>query len=97
MPRARSGLAMLSKARHVREEREVLERHADVALLGRRRPSRRAPSIAMAPRVGLVDAGDQAQQHGLAGAGRAEDDDDLAALDGERDAVEHLAGLEATW
>ena len=44
--------------------------------------------------VGLLDAGDEPQKHGLAGARRPEDGDDLSILDRERNPVEHLARLE---
>ena len=44
--------------------------------------------------VGIVDARDQPQQQRLAGTGGAEDDDDLAGVGRERDAVEHGAVLE---
>ena len=74
--------------RHVGEQREVLERHADVARLGADADDRAAVDLDVAG-IGLVHAGDQAQQDRLAGAGSAEDHDRLAALDAERDALEH--------
>ena len=48
------------------------------------RPNRR-----IAPARRLLEAGDGAQQRGLAAAGRAEDRDELARRDGEVDAVQH--------
>ena len=79
--------------RHVRKEREVLERHSDAARLGRL-----VGDVAAAeqntPLVGLLDAGDKPQQHGLARSRRPENRDDLAILGRKRNPVEHLARLE---
>ena len=61
----------------MREKREILERHADAAMLGRD-IGHVLPSITIEPAVGLLDAGDEPQQHRLAGAGGAEHHDDLA-------------------
>ncbi len=72
---------------HVRIEREVLERHADVAILGRQHGHGLVADPDRAG-IGLVDAGDQAQQHGLAAAGRAEHHHGLALLDRERDVIQ---------
>jgi hypothetical protein len=41
------------------------------------------------PAVGLQQAGDDAQQGGFAGAGTAEQADDLAGAQGEVDVIEH--------
>src|SRR5690349_17416230 len=60
-------------------EGEVLESHADVALL-RSQPDDRATGDADIARIRLDDAGDEAQQHGLAAAGGAADDDRLSRL-----------------
>ena len=78
----------------MREEREVLKRHADAAMLGLEIGD---VAIADADPAGirLVDAGDQAQQHRLAAAGRAEDDDGLAARHLERQPLEDDVALEA--
>ena len=43
----------------------------------------------------LLEAGDGAQQRGLAAAGGAEDRDELAGLDREVDAVQHRHGAVA--
>jgi hypothetical protein len=44
--------------------------------------------------VGLLEAGDQAQRRGLAAAGRAEQREELALLDVERDLLDRLKGAE---
>ena len=54
----------------------------------------RTPPIFNSPAVTLSRPGDQAEQRGLAAAGRADEDDELAVLDLEVDAVEHLDGAE---
>ena len=57
---------MFSKARHVREQREILERHADAAVL--RIDARHVLAVDQdGAVVGVVHAGDEAQQHRLAG------------------------------
>ncbi|KAG0732390.1 hypothetical protein G6F23_014366 [Rhizopus arrhizus] len=56
--------------RHVRPQRVVLEHHADVAVPGRRAGDVLAVHQQL-PRAMPVEAGDQPQQRGLAGAGRA--------------------------
>ena len=59
----------------VREQRVVLEDHPDPALLGRDErapaPASVRPPIAIAPRVGPLEAGDQAQRRRLAAAATA--------------------------
>src|SRR5262245_21307814 len=64
------------KGVEMRKESEILERHADVAMLWRHI---RHVLIIDADPAGrrLLDAGNEAQQHGLAGAGWPEDDDNL--------------------
>ena len=88
----------------MRPEIEVLEHHAelgadavDLAPVGRLRGSvRLAPHLdhlagdRHLARVGRLEQVDAAQKRALAGAGRAEDRDDVAILGGERDALEHL-------
>jgi hypothetical protein len=78
---------------HVREEREVLEGHADAAVIGGDIRHILAVDEDGAT-IRIVDAGDQPQQDRLARAGRTEDDDDLSLVGGERDAVEHGPVLE---
>ena len=94
--------------RHVREEVEALEHHADVAALRRHLlvgevvqvPALLAvahevavdPDAAAVDRLELVDA---AQERRLARARRPEQADDLAAVHVEVDALEHLGAVEA--
>jgi hypothetical protein len=72
---------------HVREQRVVLEHHADVALV-----RRHADDLAVAEQdaagVGPGEAGQHHQQRRLAGPGRSEQRQELAALDVEADVVE---------
>ena len=72
----------------MREEREVLEGHADAAVIGRYIGHVLTVDEDGAA-IWIVYACDQPQQHRLAGAGGAEDDHDLAGLGCERDAIEH--------
>ena len=53
------------------------------------------PPISMRARVLHLEAGDHAQQRGLAAARRTEEADELALLDVERDVVERREGAEA--
>ena len=72
----------------------MLEDHADVA--ARRR--QRVEPLAVhqdAPRVRRLEAGEEAEEGGLAAAGGAEEGQHLAAPDGEGDAVEHRVAAEA--
>jgi hypothetical protein len=73
----------------VRIEREILERHPDLSLLGAEAEHGAAvdPDVATVRRVG---ARDQAKENRLAGAGRAADDHRLAALHLEGHAVQDL-------
>ena len=48
------------------------------------------PSIVMVPESIGLEPVDRAAQRRLAGAGRADDDDDLALADGEVDVLEHV-------
>ena len=75
--------------RHVAEQRVVLEDEADVPALRAAAWSRPRRRGSTAPCVGHLEAGDDAQQRRLAGAGRAEQRDQLAGRHGEVDAVEH--------
>ena len=74
--------------RHVRKEREVLKRHADASTLGRR-VRHVLPGQHDRPDVGRLDPRHETKQDGLAGAGWAEDANDLAALELERHGVKH--------
>ena len=64
--------------RHVRPQRIGLEDHADVALPGRQARDIVLPPTSTSAAVGLVEAGDQAQQRRLAAAGWAEKGEELA-------------------
>ena len=70
----------------VREERVVLEDHADPALLGRYPRSGARDSAAVdldGASARLLEPGDEAQERGLPTAGGPEDGDDLTAVDAE--------------
>ena len=79
---------MLPATRHVRPQRIRLEHHRRLALF-RRQPRDVLAADADRALVGNHEAGDRAQQRGLAAAGAAEQRDHLAALDAEAHAVEH--------
>ena len=70
--------------RHVREHGVVLEHHREAALARRAGRLTSRPPISDAPGGLRLEAGDDAQQRGLAAAGRAEQGDELAVGDGER-------------
>ena len=72
--------------RHVREQRVVLEDRVDVARVGRERADVGAAQLDRAL-VGDREARDQPQRRRLAGAGRAEQREELALGDVEIDAV----------
>ena len=72
---------------HVAEERVVLEYEADAAVAGRNAGDV-APVQRYAPVVDLDEPGDGAQQRALAAAARAEQNEELALLDLERDVVD---------
>ena len=84
---------MLSRDRHMRIERVVLEHHGDVALF-----RRHVVDDALADRdLAAGDAfepGDHAQKRGLAAAGRTDQDDELAIGDVDRNAVQDGHGAE---
>jgi hypothetical protein len=75
----------------VREQRVVLEHHADAAGLGRHVDGGAADEL-MRQRdtagLGALQARDGAQQGGLAAARRPDQDPDLACLQAERHAVD---------
>ena len=68
----------------------MLKNHRDIALRGRepRHGLSANPDVAAVLRI---EAGHQAQQRGLAGSGRAEEDDEGAGGDGEGDVLHGLA------
>ena len=76
---------------HVRVERVVLEHHGDVARLGRQRVDHLAVDGDVAG-GDLLEAGEHAQQGGLAAARGADQHDELAVGDVDRYAVDHLDG-----
>ena len=82
----------------VGEEGVVLEDHPDLAALGRHPGAVAGDGHARdldGAGLGLLEAGDQAQQRRLAAAGRAEQGDELAALDAELRVVDGPDGAEA--
>ena len=85
-PRCFSGKADVVGHRHVREQRVVLEHHADVAAVRRQRDDRLAVDGDVAGGRHL-EAGDHHQGRGLARAARAEQGQELARADVERDAA----------
>jgi hypothetical protein len=79
--------------RHVREDGVVLEHHRDVARAGRQ--AVHPPFADPDPAVGLgLQAGDDAQEGGLAAARRAQQDGELPVLHVERDGLERLEPAE---
>ncbi len=79
----------------MREERVVLEDDADPALLGgdgAAGTGHDLPAQGDGARVGALEPGDEAQRGGLAAAGRAEQREDLALGDPERESV-HRRGV----
>ena len=78
--------------REVREERVILEDHADLARLGRQAEAGvgdALPAEADFACGDRLEAGDAAQERGLAAARGAEQAGDLAARDGKIDAVDN--------
>ena len=73
----------------MRVERVVLEHHGDVAVAGLELVDHPAADRDLAGGDRL-EAGDHAQQRGLAAAGGADEDDELAVGDVEVDAVDDL-------
>ena len=79
----------------VREERVVLEDHADTAELGldeTARPHHLEIANRNPPARGTLDAGHQAKQRGLAGARRPEQAQHLPVRDAQRHLIKRLAG-----
>ena len=52
------------------------------------------PPIAISPRADVLQPGDHPQQRRFAAAGRADQDDELAIVDLDADAVQHLGRAE---
>ena len=89
-PRYSRPVATLSSAREVLEQEELLEDHAEAvrAQAGQPAVGQALDRVAGdAHRAGgrPVQAGGEIEQRGLAGAGRADDGDQLAAADGQVD------------
>jgi hypothetical protein len=97
---ARRGLADLQPVadvaahRQVREQRVVLEHHADLAALDRQARHVVAAEQDAAAGVRRVEAGDQAQRRRLAAAGRAEQHERLAGADRQVERFEHARAAE---
>ena len=85
---------MLLRDRHVRIERVVLEHHGDVAVARAHVVDDLAADLDLAV-VGVLEAGDGAQQRALAAAGRADQHGELAVGDVEVDAAHRMHGAEA--
>ena len=79
--------------RHVRVERVVLEHHGDVALL-RRHLVHDALADADLARSDVFEPRDHPQQGRLAASRRADQDDELAVVDQDVDAMDDLDGSE---
>ena len=77
---------MFSATRHVRVERVVLEHHRDVPLLGRQVGDVAVTDADLAAGH-LLQAGEHPQAGGLAAAGGADEDEELAVLDLEVEVV----------
>ena len=75
--------------RHMRVERVGLEHHGDAAIRSRHRIHGLAADQQLTG-GDLLQPGDHAQQGGLAAAGWADENDQLAVLDGERDVADGL-------
>ena len=87
MRRTRSGEFDVVGDAHVAEERVMLEYESDTAVAGRNAGDV-APVQRYPPMVDLDEPGDGAQQRALAAAARAEQHEELALLDLERDVVD---------
>ena len=108
-PRTRIGrLDHVAQHRHVRPQVELLEHDAEVAAhpvdLGQRprfalaigvaAKAQRFTAMRMSPEVGVFEMVDAAQERALARAAGADHADDVAAMDVEGDALEHLERAE---
>jgi hypothetical protein len=78
------------RRRHVREQRVVLEHHTDIALVG---PAQgKVTAVELDRAAGRIfEAGDHQERCGLAGAAGAQEGDELATLDVDRDVVDGVA------
>jgi hypothetical protein len=88
--------AVLHVAAHaqVREQRVVLEHHADAAALDRARGDVLVAKAHGAAGIRRLQPGDDAQRGGLAAARGAEQDDGLAGADVEVERVQHALAAE---
>jgi len=82
---------------HAREKVEGLEDHADgvAAVAGERERVQRCDVLAVGEDrtgSGTVEAGDEVQESGFAGAGRAEEREEFVVGDGEREFVDGVDG-----
>ena len=93
-PRTRSGKGHVLADRQVRKERVVLEHHADLAAMGRQPGHVHAVDPDRAG-VGRLEPGDQVQGGRLAAARGAEERQELARLDRERQLVDRRHGAES--
>ncbi|EFL00826.1 predicted protein [Streptomyces sp. SPB78] len=88
---------MLSATGHVRVQRVVLEHHRDVPVLGGQ-VRHVAVADADGAAVDVLQTGEHAQRGGLATAGGADEDEELAVLDGDVELVDSglgTAGVDA--
>ena len=89
----RSPNSMFCAHRLVREQRMALEHHAEAAV-ARLEIVDHAPIDADFARARILEAGDHAQRGGLAAAGRADEHDEFAVLDGEADVAHRDDGAD---
>src|SRR5207253_5118722 len=71
----------------VRKQRVTLEHHRDIAAC-RRQPRHVVPGDKNAPRVGLIEPGDEPQRRGLAAARRTEEHIERAVVQRKRDIID---------
>jgi hypothetical protein len=92
--RALQAIGHVVEHRLVWEQRVVLEDHADVALVGRH--GRHVVAVEEdAPAFGCVEAGDAAQQRGLAAAAGAQQREEAAVLDDQVQVLQDRLLVEA--
>jgi hypothetical protein len=87
-------IADIARRAHIRKQRVGLEDHAEIA-----RPCRNAPQVGLAQAkltgIGIFQAGDHPEQSRLAASGGAEEADEGAMRDIQRDVVERRHFAEA--